>query len=311
MKTKAKIEKIKYRNLTWINLTRRSKHEINYLKKNFNFHPSDLRDTMPPLQRPKLIEHPHYLFMILLFPDYKKIKKEIVPAELDLFIGPNYIITVHENEFPPLVKLFKQCKEDPKIRADYLAKGVENLLYEILYPLYRYCFPLLTKIGNQIDSVEEKIFAVHEIETIEKILDIKRNIVDFRKTMQNHKNAIEKIIEKHADSVPELHFDLGQLQYLKGLTNDIWDYLETYAQTINALHESHESLATLRLNEIIKTLTIFSVTVLPLTLVASLFSMNIQGLPLIENPYGFLIIMIIMFFSTIGMIYYFKYKKWL
>lgn len=311
MKTNKNIEKIKHKNLTWVNITQRTKKETDYLKRIFNFHKSDLRDTLPPLQRPKLIEHLDYLFLVLLFPLYNKKTKVIKPSEVDFFIGKDYVVSVHENNLVPLKKRYRECSKDLSARKICLNDGPEDLLFEILKPLLISVFPLLTEIGHRIDKIEKKIFAVEQKEIIHQILTIKRNIVDFRKTVQNNEKVIRKLITKLPESLPSIKFNRHQIQVLKDLSREIWDYLESYTDTINALHDSHESLATYRLNQIIKTLTIFSVIVFPLTLFAALFGMNTPGMPLTEGPYSFWIIIIFMGIATFGMFYYFKHKKWI
>ncbi|HEX9664528.1 MAG TPA: magnesium transporter CorA family protein [Patescibacteria group bacterium] len=311
MRVRDNIEKFKHKDFFWLNITKKTAKEIDYLRKHFDFHPSDLRDTLPPLQRPKLIEHHDYIFLILLFPLYSKRKKTIVSSEIDFYIGPDYLITIHENDLSPIRKFTEQVRKNPGLRQTYLEQGGGRLLYEILYPLFTSTFPLLTKIGNRLDMVEKQIFAVHRRETIHQILEIKTNIVDLRKTMQSHKNVLKKIINKSPDVLPAVRFEKNKFNSLKEISIDIWDYLETFNNTIDAVHQTHESLANFRLNDIIKTLTIFSVIVFPLTLLAAIFGMNTPGIPFTDSAYGFWIVVAIMAVGTLGMFYFFRHKRWI
>lgn len=185
------------------------------------------------------------------------------------------------------------------------------LLYEILNELFLSCFPMLNHINLDIDEIDNKMFARNEEQMVEEISVIKLNIINFRKIMQLHKTIIKKLIEK----APQF-FSTAKLNiYFHNLishTKEIWDNLENYKDTINALHETNESLISFKTNEIIKTLTIFSVIVLPMTLMASIFGMNtLDGMPFLEGNYGFEIILGLMLVVALTMAVFFKKKKWL
>jgi len=305
------VQEIKTKDLRWINVTKCGKEEMEYIKKEFNLHHLDLKDCFPPIQRPKLVERTDYLFMILQFPVFNRDTKTLKGSELDFFISQNYVITVHSNELTPLMELFESCKKDESLREKYLSGNPATLLYEILNRLLLYCFPILNHISLNIDEIENKIFSGRQQEIVENILCVKRNIINFRRSMQAHKNVIKKLIAKAPRFFSIIRLDI----YFKNLieyTKEIWDDLENYKETIEALYNTNESLLSYRLNTIIKTLTIFSVIVLPLTLIASIFGMNVlEGMPFINNPSGFWILMIIMIVITVFMVFIFKKKKWL
>jgi len=169
---------------------------------------------------------------------------------------------------------------------------------------------MLVHISTDIDNVENQLRTEFEKGTITEILRIKTNIVNFRQAMQPHKQVIRNLIAE----APRF-FPIEQLQvYFNNLVNytkEIWDLLDNYKDTIDALHETNISLIDFRINEIMKTLTIFSVIVFPLTLLASIFSMNVPGMPLTTNPNGFWIILMLMLAGTLGMLWFFEKKKWL
>ena len=303
---------IKHNNFTWYIIDKPTKKQVGWIDKNFKFEKEDLTDCLPPLQRPKLVDRQNYLFMILLFPYYDRKSQKIEASEIDFFIDQNKLILVHDNQLPPIVTLQKECQENNAAREQYLTDG-SRLLYEILNRLLHYCFPMLNHISQDIDNAETNILNVYERKksVITEILRIKRNIVNFRKIMQAHKSVISKLIKcsEKFYSPTYLHYYFNNLV---NHTKDIWDFLENYKDTIDALHETHESLLSLRLNQIIKTLTIFSVIVFPLTLFAAIFGMNtMNSMPFVDSPYDFWIVVIIMLLSAILMLGYFKNKKWL
>lgn len=296
------------KNLIWVNVTKPGGKQIAYLKKKYNFHSLDLKDCLPPLQRPKLVIRPDYLFMILLFPVYNRKTKEVCPSEVDFFISGNCLVTVHSNKLSPLIDLFKVCQEK-SFQEKYLSGSSGVLLYEILNRLLLDCFPILNRISLNIDEAEKRIFIGYEKRMVREILIIKRNIVNFRKTMQAHKNVIRKLIAR----APQF-FSIAKLNiYFDSLvehTKEIWDFLENYKEAIDALHQTNESLISFRLNDIMKLLTVISVTLLPVTLMASIFGMNTRNMPIVSHPQGFWIVLLIMVLLILIMIRYFKRKGW-
>lgn len=297
--------------LIWENVYKPGKKEVEYLKKNYLFEEQDLQDCLPPLQRAKTIERKNYVFIILQFPHYHKKKREVVSVELDIFIRNNLLVTAHSDELNVLTKLFKECKEDTDTRRKIFGTTPLHLLHNILDKLLEEAMPLLNNISLTIEMVERKIFQTPpNPTTIKDLLELKRNVVNFRKTMQAHKSVLERLIPASQRILPGKQNHV----YLRNLVNhtiEIWTTLENYKDTVNALHETNESLAAHRLNNIMKTLTIFSVIVFPLTLLAAIFGMNTKVMPFVDDPNGFWIILSIMLFGTIGMFGYFKRKKWI
>jgi len=299
---------IENNDFSWFNITQNTSWEINWLKNNFDFSPFDLQDCLPPNQRAKLVEYPNYLFMILLFPVYHRQSREIKAAEVDFFIGRNFIITVHNNELAPLREFFHECEKSGL--ESILEEGPANLLYEIINRLLNYCFPMLVHITNDIEQINSQILNSHGVSSIKEMILVKRNIVTFRQTMVGHKNVIRQLVEKTGRFFPNLKLNL-YFQNLLEQTQEIWDTLETNKETINALHEARMSLSSYRLNQIIKTLTIFSVIFIPLNFIAFLFGMKTNYTPIVGAPFDFWIITFSMVIIALVLLIVFKKKKWL
>lgn len=305
------IKTIENQKVIWTNITRADKKEMDFLKSNFNFQGLDLEDCPPPNQRPKLISRNKYLFMILQFPVYNEKTRRIYATEVDFFISGDYIVTVNDGaQLLPLQEFFRECQTNARV-LDETFESNHLLLYTILDKLFLSCFSMLNHVSWDIDAVEKKIFSKFDRQMVKEILIVKRNIVNFRKTMQAHKNVLKKLAEKSERFKTPSAFESYFLELVEK-TKEIWDLLENYKESINALYETHNSLASFRLSNIMKTLTIFSVIVFPLTLLAGVFSMNVLGgMPFSEHPYGFWVIAGIMTIGTLGMFAYFKKRKWI
>jgi len=304
------INKIKTNRLTWLHFSKFENNEAEYLREKYNFHPLDIEDCLSPAQRPKLDEYANYLFLILTFPIYIPENKEIVSAEVNFFIGPEFLITIDKDNLLPLIKFFEQCQLNDTMRERFMQGNPTKLLYEILNRLQEYCFPMLDHINDDIDYLEKGIFEGYERAMVEKILIVRRNIVNFRKIMQSHKNVIKKVISKNTKYFIPTSIDTYYANILEQ-TKDIWDILNNQRETIEALHSTNESLISFRLNDIMKILTIISVIIVPANLLASIFGMNAIFMPFIKNTYGFWIILGFMLIIMLMLILYFRRKKWL
>ncbi|MCH7759277.1 magnesium transporter CorA family protein [Patescibacteria group bacterium] len=304
------IQKIETKNLTWVDISNVSPKEMKYLEKTFKFHPLHLTDCLSKIQRPKLNVASKYIFMVLLFPIYGRRTRKITSSEVDFFISSNYLVTVHRNELPPLINFFNLCKISKTQQNKYFTNTPAVLLYEVLNRLLEYCGPILDNLNLNINNIEEHIFQGYERRMVREILVAKTNTVNFRKIMQIHQNVISKLIEKI-----DLFFSVGKLKiYFEELieaTNDIWQNLETMNQTIEATERTNNSLISFQLNDIIKILTTISVIVLPITLIANLFGMNLKYMPISNHPLSFWLIIGLMGLAFLLTFYLFKKNKWL
>lgn len=299
--------------LNWINIVNAGKDEIEYLRKKYKFGLSHLQASSSKIfaQRPTFTvsDDGSYSFFILHFPILKNGK--IVPAEIDIFKKKGILVTIHNNNLPVLNDFFGLCKKDREslLSCQYGSSAI--LLYELLRKIILDCYPLLDEESIQINKIEELIFSGGQKEAVAKILNLRRNIINFRKIMQHHKNILKKQMERKSDTVPLEIYNKFYSELIEHSKN-IWEILENQKEMIGILNDTNESLMNDRLSYIIKTLTIFSVIVFPLTLFASIFGMNtVESMPFLESPHGFWYIISIMIFGSLGMLYFFEKKKWL
>jgi len=299
----------KDKELYWTNVVNPLKKELKYLrdKYKFNFSYLEMSSAKSTAQRPIVVEEKDYIFMILHFPILKN--KNIIATELDFFIGSNYLITLHQ-DIKPMNDFFNLAKKDGESLISYNFESPAALLYELLTRLMQDTFSLLDINNKAITDVEEIIFSENQKQAASQILTVRRNFINIRRIMQTHKAVIKKLMSAESHLVgKEL-----KLYYDKLVNNskNIWEILENQKEMIDALQNTNESMLNYQISNIMKTLTLFSVIVYPLTLFASVFGMNtVKSMPLIDHPYGFWLIMVMMVLASSIMIFYFKKKKWL
>lgn len=305
-------QEIKNNSLTWSHFVAPNERQIQEIGKRFNLHPLDAQDILPPLQRPKLENRAHYLFLILLFPFYNRTTQKISPIEVDIVVGKDFLLTFSSAPLFALDQFFREHAPSKKKKtpARVMPDSPNVLLYKVLSTLEHYCYPMITHISNDIDAIEANIFEVKKIENINEVLRIKTNIVNFRKAMNRHTRVIRQLVEK-ADKL----FPVDELAlYFNDLvehTEDIRGMLENFSDTIDAIHESHVSLLNLRSNQIMQRFTLFTSIIFSLTLMATIFAARAPGTPFIDWPFGFWLIVICLAIFGGGMMVFYRLRKWL
>ncbi|HEY2778582.1 MAG TPA: magnesium transporter CorA family protein [Gaiellaceae bacterium] len=296
--------------LTWIHLDNPSLDAAQELADRFGWHPLDIEDVMSKRQRPKVDDYADegYLFGVLHFPVYDRSIQRLNAAELDMFVGPDYLITLPAVELLPVTRLFERCRDDERFREDLFSKGSGRLLYEVLDDLFDYCFPILDKIGHKLDSLEDDVFEGRSEEVVRDISNVKQEIISYRKIIKPERSTL-RLLERHVERfLPEeleLYFD-----DVVDAAERIWDILDNYKEVVEALEDTNESVISHRQNDVLRILTVFSVVLLPLTLITGFFGMNVH-FPGYETTWAFWVIFVGMVVSLAGMLTFFRYKRWL
>jgi magnesium transporter len=307
-RTQPQIERLTWAGLEWLHIEEPSALERAWLSEHFEFHPLDLEDVMSRNQRPKIDEYPEYLFIVLHFPIFDKQVGRLNAGELDLFVGPDYIITLPNQPLKPVEYLFERCRTSEETREQLFSKGSGYLLYQIVDQSFDYCFPMLRKIGNKLEQIEEEIFSGRSEEIVRDISNVKQEIINFRKTIRPQRTVLrdlERTKQRYMAADLEVYFD-----DIVDASERIWDMLENYKEVVQALEDSNESVISHRVNDILRVLTAFSVVVLPLTFLASLWGMN-TGVPGEQSIAAFWVIVGVMVAVLTSMIAYFRHRGWL
>src|ERR671925_211384 len=291
--------------LTWIHLDAPRTEEATALAERFGWHPLDVEDVLSKRQRPKVDEYHDYRFVVLHFPVYDKSVQRLNAGELDVFLGPDYLVTLPTVELLPVTRLFQRCADDEALRNNLFVKGSGYLLYHVLDDLFDYCFPILDKIGFKLDAIEEDIEEEESSqEIVRDISRAKQEIISYRKIIKPQRPTL-RLLERHVERfLPEdleLYFD-----DLVDASERIWDLLDNYKEVVEALEATNEAAIAHRQNDVLRLLTIISVTMLPLTVITGIFGMNVL-FPGEGTHTAFWIILGFMVAALVGMIGFFRY----
>jgi magnesium transporter len=294
--------------LRWIHIESPRVADRDWLEENFAFHPLDYEDVYSRNNRPKLDQYDDYVFIVLHFPLYDKDQARVLTAELDLFMGPDYLITLPNIPFPPLNAMFERYREKEDLREATFSAGSGYLLYKIVDTCVDASFPMLRKMGLKLDRIEDDIFEGRSSEIVRDISEAKQEIINFRRIVRPQRAVLrdlERTKQRYLQEELEIYFD-----DISDAAERIWDTLENYKEVVEGLESTNESVLSHRLNDSFRVLTAASVVLLPLTLIASIFGMNVH-FPGEGGPTTFFLILAAMAVVLVALVAYFRRRGYL
>ncbi len=304
------LESLTWGDLTWVNIEQPTKREMEYLAQKYSFHPYDLDDCLSRKQRPKIDEYEDYLFHIFHYTVYNKETRVSTHDQVSVFVGRNYLITVHSGLLKPLVKLFRDCQTNEGARQENFSYGSGFLLYRILDRAVDAYFPVLDKLLSLMDDVEDSVFD-ENVESAQELAILRRDVITQRRIMFPVRTVI---IELEGKLKRFCKIDMSV--YFGDLTdhmNKICETLDECKEIIEVFKDTDWVLSTDRLNRIMRILTIIATIVLPFLAISSVYGMNVHMPGSIESGswVPFIVIMVVMTLITGVMLYYFRLKRWI
>ena len=303
------IESITWEGLTWVNIEKPTTRETDCLAQKYGFHELDLDDCLSRMQRPKMDEYPNYLFLVLHFPVFNREARVTTPSQVSVFIGRDYLITLHAGDLKPLVKMFRDCQLHERAREENMGKGSGHLLYQIMDRLVNYCFPILNKVIENVERVEDEVFDENVRETIREISIIRRDVIAFRRIIRPQIDVIKSLEQRERSYLGEnmeVYFgDIGDhLEKIAGALDD-------YKEVIEGLKDTSDTLTSHRTNEVMRLLTIIATIMLPVAVVAGILGMNIYPLTSTGGPLSLVIAILVIAGICGGMLIFFRRKRWI
>ncbi|MCO5230431.1 MAG: magnesium/cobalt transporter CorA [Chitinophagales bacterium] len=271
-----------------------------------NIHALTLEDLLNTEQRPKIDFFHTYTYIVLQTLKYDEESHEIIPEQLSIILGENYVMTFLEKPSYDLNILKERIKNKiGKIRsygADYLAYAILDIVIDDYYEI-------IEKLGDQIEAVEDALMFQTEKIEIQDIYVLKRKLLEFRKTIWPIREILTKLEKNDTQLIKE-----KTALYLRDLYDhniQLIDNIDIYRDLVSGLADVYLTKSSNRLNEIMKILTILSSIFIPLTFIVGVYGMNFNNMPELEWEYGYFLILGLMLLIAFGMGIYFKRKKWL
>ncbi|MFD3445400.1 magnesium/cobalt transporter CorA [Microbacteriaceae bacterium 4G12] len=287
-------------NLLWIDLYDIKADELYDVAEIFGFHPLAIEDCLHDSPRAKIDDYEQYKFFVFHALRYnEESDNEITTLELNVFLGPNYVVTIHKRKLRWLGRMDTLCSVTPK----YMNKGADFLLYTVIDGITDEYFPVLDRIGVRIDELEDEMYDEGAKEVTEEFLALKRNIILIRRVILPQRRIFLTINGRwkfniHEENIP---FYTDLIDHIERIV----DSTETYRDLVNSALETYYSIINAKSSEKLNVLTIISTIMLPLTFVTGFFGMNVP-LPFQTSPIATVVIFVSLVVLTWGMWRYFK-----
>ncbi|MFC1994561.1 magnesium/cobalt transporter CorA [Chloroflexota bacterium] len=302
------VSTITWKTVTWVNIEKPTVRETQYLREGYPFHPLELDDCLSRVQRPKIDEGDGYLFLVFHFPVFNPKTRVTQPSQVSVFLGDDYLVTLHAGNLKPLVKLFKECQGSERAREDNLGHTSAYLLYQILDRLVNYCFPILNKIEDNIERVEDDVFVKPDPSTVREILLIRHDLISFRRIIRPQIAVLHLLESKKwalfSEDMEAYFGDIGDHLH------KIWDSLEDYREFVENLTDISNWLTSHHIQQVMRLLAVVAACAAPFAVIASIYGMNVP-LPLGESPWGLLVTIIVMLLFVAVELFWFRRKGWI
>jgi magnesium transporter len=298
-----------HEDVTWTSIVHPTSEDIEQLAARYpQFHPLNLQDCLTEREFPKLDHHDDYLFLVVHLPFWDAHERIFRPAEVDIFVARGILVTSHRGELTPLAELFDNVQTNVSLRAELMGQGASPLLHYLLNMLVDYCFPIIHLVGKNLRHIEDNMFHNDTRHILYEVAVVRRDIIALRSILKPQREVIGALVR---GNWPFIHEELDP--YWEDISDhlaQICSILDEYAEVVGGLSETIDTLASHRIDEVVRLLTIVTVLTLPFTVPATIFSMNIV-MPMSQHP--------LLFYSVIGLglaltawlLWYLRRRNWL
>ncbi|MFH1890764.1 MAG: magnesium transporter CorA family protein [Candidatus Kuenenbacteria bacterium] len=276
------VKTIKHNKFAWHHLGAVDDEAILFLEKNFKFHPLDIKDIQGEAEESKIDIYQKYLFLIIQFPLLHRDSGHVSCFELAVFLGEDFLITIQKNRNKTMRNFYYRLQNNPSFRKTCFNNGPGHLLYQILKKLYTDTKFITNYISKKVRILEDSVYSDEINEnTAREIAYLRKKILSLKRIFEPQREVLETLSKLQTNFTPiglNVYFD-----DIDDYVNKVWNFLDNQKYAMKDLLEVHDSLLTHTTSKIIKILTVFSVSMLPLTLLSGIYGMNIH-LPFASSP---------------------------
>ncbi len=299
-------------NVVWVDLLAETPEQIEAAKgillDVFKFHHLSVEDCIETRNQPKVEAFPNYIYFI--FHGVKPGETgpvNFVTKELDGFLGPNYVVTFHDQRF----RSIKTVKQRLRTSPFACQRGSAYLLHQILDELVDLYMPMVDDFDAEINALEERVFAMRQSSNsvLEEIMDLRRSVARLRRISARQLEVLYRISHGEFQQIPEniLPFYRDVHDHLQRIS----DLAEGYRDLVSGLFDIHFAVVSSRTNDVMKTLAVVSAIILPLSLIAGIYGMNFEYMPELHSPNGYYLTLAAMVILTFLLLFYFWRRGWI
>jgi len=276
---------------------------LNEFGESFGLHPLAMEDILNTGQRPKLEHYEHQLFVVMSLPIWHG--EDLITEQISLFIGKNYIISFHNGDHDPFEPLRKRLRTSgSRIRS----RGADYLLYTLIDIIIDQGFPVLETLGEWIEDLEDELLGKPSQETLTQIHQLKRDLLLLRRMLWPQREVVNQLLREDQSLIQD-----GTRPYLRDCYDhiiQIMDLFETYRDMTAGMMDVYLSSVSNRLNEVMRVLTVIATIFIPPTFLVGVYGMNFTDMPELHWRYGYALSWVVIVAMMVGMLAFFKRKKW-
>jgi magnesium transporter len=291
-------------NIVWVDVADPTSQDFDELAKEFGFHPLSIEDCRHQHQRPKVEEYPGYYFIVLYEAELVQ-QEHLELRELNLFVGKNYLVTVHSRP----IRALELAERLWRSWTDLAERGTGLLAYLLIDSIVDDYLPLLDNFSDRMDDLEDQIFADFQAGAIEEIFRLKKHLLYLRRAVTPLRDVFNSLLRREQPI-----FSRETHVYFQ----DVFDHLIRVADTIDTLRDmvgstmdAYLSVSGNRMNMVMKRLTSISTILMSVTLVAGVYGMNFVYMPELRWRYGYVGVLGSMLAIGLTIYLYFRRIKWL
>ncbi|MCE5209279.1 MAG: magnesium/cobalt transporter CorA [Chloroflexi bacterium] len=295
----------------WLDIQNEPVEQVSDLFQNvFHFHPLAIEDALVQIHVPKIDDWSDYVYIVLHSITFDQSEDDLLGSqELDIFLGPNYLVTYHTEDFASIDKSWQNSLRDERI----FQRGVGGLLYQVMEEIAAGYMQVIDRLDDLIETIEQDIFSDPKSTLLETLFTTKRSLLTLRRILTPQREVVNKLARGDFAVVKQkdrLYYRDVYDHYVR-----LHDISESMRDLLGGALETYLSVVNNRLNDIMKTLTIITTFLMPISFIASFFGMNFFTAPpefaSITGPVGFAVALILLAGTPVFMFFWLRKKKWL
>ncbi len=298
-------------NLVWVDIDRPTAEDIEVLRREFGFHELAIEDAIKHSQRPKIDRYDGYYLMVLYAITFNEGALRVDEHELDIFVGKNYLVTSHEGPVTELDDVAHRWERN----AEALDSSVGVLLYSVIDTIVDCYLPILDRISELIEEVEEGIFGEYDPNAQARIFALRKELLHLRRVLGPERDVVLQLTRRE---LPVL--EANTTAYFQDVYDHVvraTDSVDLYRELLNSALDSYLSVSSNNLNAIFRTLTSVSIILMTLSLIAGIYGMNFNtevsrlNMPELNTRFGYPATLLVMALIAGSLVIYFRRRRWL
>lgn len=292
--------------VTWVDLVDPKESDTKLLAEVFELHPVVIEDMLADSPTPKIERFEHHLYMVFhgLVEGAEK-TGEPKTCDLDVFLGRNWLVTSHGENFPAERAVFRQVQKDPTL----FRQGAAYLCYLLVEHLTDRFLPLMERLDHEIDQLETDIVKTQSPKVLETVFDLKHRLQKLRRVGLHQKEMLNRLGRGDFELVPPDARPFFRDAYDHFVR--VVDLNDSFREIVSGAMDAYISMQSHRMNEIMKVLTLISTIMLPLTFIAGVYGMNFEFMPELHYQYGYFVAIAAMLLTAVVFFVYFRRRGWI